>query len=366
MVTIVMNLLSLFTLICCVNSIDWWDVLSTELSCCSTHSSSYDCSNEGANDCSFIDDTEICATGKAGKECRFKQRLADEFGACLQDSFISCKVAAGQINACCAPGCKGITPPAGPPPAGGPPASGVAPVCFPKVTPAPVTPSPVTPSPITPSPTTPSPTGTEQPTLAPTSSCELGVNYNFEGRACTLSGDPHTTMFNGNKHDFQGQPLTEYQNSGELMNQFYYIHPCNGVSDVDMPIKALVTHYHWGTRSVSGADYITLILTEFDGGNKKEYYVYLSSALHFYVDASNGGISTDYDVANGNGVTFSSLVPSQLVSIGRRFKVLYTNIQTNYKSYFKISIDDGEELTVYMQGMMHSYIFIYIIYIYTS
>ena len=90
------------------SDIDWWDVLSTDLSCCSTHSSSYDCSNEGANDCEFVDTTATCPAGKAGKECRFKQRLADEFGSCLQESFVSCKVAAGKIRACCAPGCKGI------------------------------------------------------------------------------------------------------------------------------------------------------------------------------------------------------------------------------------------------------------------
>ena len=164
----------------------------------------------------------------------------------------------------------------------------------------------------------------------------------------------HTTMFNGKKHDFQGQPLTEYQGGPELRNSFYYIAPCAGVSDEEMPVKALITHFHWGTRSVSGADYITLILTEKENGVKKEYYAYLSSSLIYYVDASNGGISTDYDIANGNGVNFNALVSGQSTPIGRRFNIVYTNYQTNYKSHFKVIIDGKYTFTIYMQVQPYS------------
>ena len=60
-------------------------------------------------------------------------------------------------------------------------------------------------------------------------------------------------MFNGNKHDFQGTPtVPSGAQNGETRNSFFYIHPCNGTNDADMPIKVLGTHYHWGTRSVSG------------------------------------------------------------------------------------------------------------------
>ena len=141
-------------------------------------------------------------------------------------------------------------------------------------------------SPTTPRPT-PQPVTTGEPTQSPIPKCSLGTNYNFEGQSCTLSGDPHTTMFNGNKHDFQGTPTVGIPGAtnDEKRNQFYYIHPCAGESMDDMPLRVAATHYHWGTRSVSGtvsciqsapACTSTVSLSVIT-------YIYLTSVMHAFI-----------------------------------------------------------------------------------
>ena len=196
------------------DSIDWWDLLNAEITCCPGHTSEVNCLNEGGSNCIWFNNPNNDIAQSAGSQC-------------VGQSYVKCKRQNG-ITACCTPNCNGTPGNPNNPPIGGP-APGNSPICGPKTT-------------------TPYPT--PYPTPQPTSACELGINYQFEGGSCYISGDPHTTMYNGNKHDFQGTPTVSH--GGFKRNQFYYIHPCAGESNSNMPIKVVGTHYHWGTRSVSG------------------------------------------------------------------------------------------------------------------
>eukprot|EP00486_Rosalina_sp_Unknown_P012026 CAMPEP_0201591552 /NCGR_PEP_ID=MMETSP0190_2-20130828/189698_1 /ASSEMBLY_ACC=CAM_ASM_000263 /TAXON_ID=37353 /ORGANISM="Rosalina sp." /LENGTH=760 /DNA_ID=CAMNT_0048049943 /DNA_START=677 /DNA_END=2956 /DNA_ORIENTATION=+ len=316
--------------------IDWWDILNADASCCTNHGDQDDCENEGGEEEIGIDWWDIlnadatCCPGnldesdcnaEAGSNCVWFPKPNNEIAVaagsqCVGASYVKCKRKGG-IDACCTPACNGNAPkiPGGPDNAG--PESSP-PICGPE-----------TPSPVTPSPTKPA--------------CELGVNYQFEGGSCKISGDPHTTMFNGNRHDFQGTPT--YSDAMGLRNQFYYIHPCSGESSADMPIKVAGTHYHWGSRDVSGVDYLSITLTDLNGDI---YQVYLSSGIAGYT-GPNSGASSNYDTANGNGLV-TSLTSGTSTSIGTRFSIHYTQISHNHKASFKITIDGDKEFPIYMQG----------------
>eukprot|EP00486_Rosalina_sp_Unknown_P008394 CAMPEP_0201577644 /NCGR_PEP_ID=MMETSP0190_2-20130828/24129_1 /ASSEMBLY_ACC=CAM_ASM_000263 /TAXON_ID=37353 /ORGANISM="Rosalina sp." /LENGTH=698 /DNA_ID=CAMNT_0048009901 /DNA_START=144 /DNA_END=2236 /DNA_ORIENTATION=+ len=293
------------------DSIDWWNILNAEVSCCPGHTTAASCDNEGGSSCVFLAANDPIAI-EAGYQC-------------VGTSFEKCKAA--DITACCSPNCKGTPGNPGNPPVGGPD-PGNSPVCGPKVTPMP----------------TPQPT-----TAAPTPACELGVNYQFAGGSCTMSGDPHTRIYNSNKHDFQGTPLVPIDPAdpnGPLRNQFYYIHPCFGESDAAMPLKVAGTHYHWGTRSVSGIDHLSVTLTE---SSTEKYYVYLSSSVAAYADASN--TPSDYDIALQNAAGNLNHLSDGTTSISSRFSIQYNSYSNSaQKSWFKITIDGDKDFTVYMQG----------------
>merc|ERR1719204_2193226 len=102
----------------------------------------------------------------------------------------------------------------------------------------PTTAEPTTSAPTSAAPTTATPT-TRSPTAAPTPKCMLGATYAFEGVPCQISGESHTTMWNGGHHDFQGHPDKVFdvtENDGTtLKNQFYYVAPCADMSAMDLP-----------------------------------------------------------------------------------------------------------------------------------
>jgi len=78
--------------------------------------------------------------------------------------------------------------------------------------------------------------------------------YTLEGNPSIIWGDPHTTTFAGVKHDFQGVP----QNG---LDQFYYVHPCNGYNHNDLPYHILGRHFPYrGSTRVSGLDYFAIEL----------------------------------------------------------------------------------------------------------
>ena len=56
-----------------------------------------------------------------------------------------------------------------------------------------------------------------------------------------------------------------------------------------MSFNILAKHYKWGTRSVSGVDYLTFELINDDGTN---YSIFLSASIKAYIM----GTKTDYDL----------------------------------------------------------------------
>eukprot|EP01083_Nonionella_stella_P143310 445179_1 len=182
------------------------------------------------------------------------------------------------------------------------------------------------------------PTKTEPSPNAPepdTDTCTYDEDYFFEGTSCVVSGDPHTRLWNGDRHDLQGQP-----NTGK--EQFYYVHRCDGVEEWNMPFSISGRHYRWSTASVSGLDYITLELLDSDG---EEYYVWLSSSIHHYVNSADASNSL-YDDNTGLSSALASGVEEQ---IGNRFKITFTQVSTTQIDVV-LTVDDACTVELLMRG----------------
>ena len=147
----------------------------------------------------------------------------------------------------------------------------------------------------------------------------MGVDYIIPGQPCIVWGDPHFTLWNGDTHDYQGQP--DLYVDGVLKNQYYYLAPCYDSSTDDMPFAILGTHYKVGTSSVSGLEYIVIELYDSDG---TEYLVFFSADLHSYI-ATTDAISTLYDDNVGLMTDLTSNVDT---SIGSRFVINYIQTST--------------------------------------
>eukprot|EP01083_Nonionella_stella_P151549 484387_1 len=258
------------------------DVLRADITCCPPHATQSVCVDESGSTCVwFSDPNDPIVIASGGTQC-------------IGKSWVQCKQA--DITAICNPIVN--SKPIGPPPECGP---------------------------ITP-----------QPTPLPTPACTLNVNYAFEGYPCQLSGDPHTKLWNGLSHDFQGQPETGKE-------QFYYIHTCSGADETQMPFNLLGRHFKWRDHAMSGLDYFTIELFDHDGD---EYFVFLSSAIHSYA-LNAPGISTLFD--NNNPSHLTSLTSNVETFIGSRFKVLY--IQTSqYRIDVTLTIDSACDIHFFMQG----------------
>eukprot|EP01083_Nonionella_stella_P180253 642262_1 len=170
---------------------------------------------------------------------------------------------------------------------------------------------------------------------APGPKCTYDLDYFFDGTDCVVSGDPHFRMWNGDRHDFQGQPSTG-------KDEFYYLHRCAGVDSTMMPFSISGRHHRWSSKSVSGLDYIIIHLVDSNGDM---YYVWLSSGIHAYLDAATA-TNTNYD---DNTATASALTSGTEEQIGSRFALLYTQTSTNQ---IKVVLTIQQTCTVelYMKG----------------
>eukprot|EP01083_Nonionella_stella_P202147 738785_1 len=171
---------------------------------------------------------------------------------------------------------------------------------------------------------------TASPTPAPTASPTY-TQCGFKGVPCTVAGFNHFTLWNGEAHDFQGQPETGKE-------QFYYIHPCDGSNNTDMPFNVLGTHVKRNTSSATSLDYITLEL--FEGNNA--WYVWLSASIHSWT-LNDGSWSTVYDG------TATDLVSDDVITIGTRFQLMYTQI-TDTVIEAMLVVDDTCSLRLRMNG----------------
>eukprot|EP01083_Nonionella_stella_P107624 311920_1 len=153
------------------------------------------------------------------------------------------------------------------------------------------------------------------------------------GQPCSVSGDPHTRTWNGALHAFQGQPR-----NGK--NQFYYIYPCAHSSVNHLPFTVLGKHYQWGSKSVSGLDYITMQLYD-DNGDI--YYLWLSSSIHSYLNAT-AAVNTLYDDNTAATlVTYDTATP-----IGNRFNITITSSSNPARIDVALTIDGKCDVNLYM------------------
>ncbi len=146
--------------------------------------------------------------------------------------------------------------------------------------------------------------------------CERRRNYQINGGVCDVWGDPHYTTWNWMKHDFQGD-------IDKL--QYYYIHPCNGYSFNKLPFAMIGSHYSYGGRTVTGLDYITLVLFDNDGeDNISEYYIFISTYFQKYILENENSISTNYDININNNKQLIELTSSATnpTPIGNRFEII--------------------------------------------
>merc|ERR1719229_1822011 len=156
--------------------------------------------------------------------------------------------------------------------------------------------------------------------------------YFLEGNAGIIWGDPHTTTFAGVKHDYQGLPANG-------LDQFYYIHPCHGYDQTDLPYNMIGRHFPYrGSVKVAGFDYMVLELFDTNGD---EYVAFFSSAIHEYGQSEN----TDYDTVTG----LSAFTSGTITTIGSRFTIHY--IQNDVKKItVTLTVDNNCKLHFTMIG----------------
>eukprot|EP00490_Sorites_sp_Unknown_P025689 CAMPEP_0114655804 /NCGR_PEP_ID=MMETSP0191-20121206/11442_1 /TAXON_ID=126664 /ORGANISM="Sorites sp." /LENGTH=571 /DNA_ID=CAMNT_0001871849 /DNA_START=160 /DNA_END=1872 /DNA_ORIENTATION=- len=152
----------------------------------------------------------------------------------------------------------------------------------------------------------------------------------FSGNPAYVWGDPHFTLFNGKKHDYQGV-------RGEF---YYYMRPCNGWTKNEMPFNMIAKHYQYGRvfrngNSRNTIEYITMEL--FDPNSGVIYYCYFNGAWAYWTSTSiYSQASYDYDLAAyANALTSLSNGVTQLGV----YKITMTPGSGGYKSII-IDIDD--------------------------
>ena len=165
----------------------------------------------------------------------------------------------------------------------------------------------------------------------PSCPCVLGQNYFIEGVPASASGDPHFTTFERKRHDFQGQP----SDGGKEL--FYYMYPCWGYDQIDMPIYMLGRHVKYGSQHVSGLDYLTLRLFDND-----EYLLYLAPTIYEYVLKTSAQQSVLYDTTKSNGVTTTSItddgIPNTIGGSGGRFEISVNSSEPRGKARIDVEI----------------------------
>jgi len=285
---------------------DWEDILRADITCCNP--------NDNADICTETTGGAGCVWLEYGLSDDVDQIITQSGSQCVGAEYYRCRMETG---GCCAPGCDDDS---------NDPAS--APAVAPTDEPA------------------------EQICGRgdPMPNCVLGLNYAFEGVPCQISGDPHTKMWNGGHHDFQGQPDT-YTADGTLKNQFYYIAPCSDMSSVDLPVTILGTHLRYRTALVSGLDYLVLELYDTLRAKKPSYNIYLSSAIASYADRSEDGVTTDYDDTKADAPhALNALESGATTAIGDRFSVAFTDDGDSVT--LELTVDGVNNITIFMKAMM--------------
>ncbi len=171
-----------------------------------------------------------------------------------------------------------------------------------------------------------------------TALCHVGwllSQYFIHGIPCTVSGDPHFSLWNGARHDYQGQ--------GE--GQYYYIARCNGASTNDMPFSVLGKHTPY-SGSTTGLEYLTLEL--FDSNNAT-YYLFFSASFQSYINAEHAS-GTLYDDNVGSPHLVNLSLSSSTTVIGERFDLIFTESDSSRRVDAELWMDHECPFKWTMQG----------------
>jgi len=175
-----------------------------------------------------------------------------------------------------------------------------------------------------------------QPDGAP--ECNVGCS----GGYATLSGDPHSTLWNGAYHHFQGQTHAD-DNSPQ---QFYFMTPCDHDDRHYQPYSILGKFQRWThNANLAGLDYVTLMLyDEYD-----TYYVWFSTGIRRWVKAS-AAVSTLYDENLANGVAMTQITAGDTYVANGKFKVNTNNNEGDQSAWLHLThVPTGCTQSMYMQ-----------------
>jgi len=175
-----------------------------------------------------------------------------------------------------------------------------------------------------------------QPDGAP--ECNVGCS----GGYATLSGDPHSTLWNGAYHHFQGQTHAD-DNSPQ---QFYFMTPCDHDDRHYMPYSILGKFQAWTHNgNLAGLDYVTLMLyDEYD-----TYYVWFSTGIRRWIKA-DAGVSTLYDENVANGIAMTQINAGDIYVANGKFKITTTGNEGENDAYLTLTtVDTGCSQQIYMQ-----------------
>ena len=140
------------------------------------------------------------------------------------------------------------------------------------------------------------------------SRCNLGVNYFVPGTPCTISGDPHYSIWNGARHDFQGAVDN---------GLYHYVTPCSGSHHGDMPFDILGKHRKWRGSMVQGLEYLVFNLF---GDTDDDRHLLFFSASFQSVIAGAAALGPRYEDNIGSEALIDLSAGSD-IEISSRFKL---------------------------------------------
>ena len=128
------------------------------------------------------------------------------------------------------------------------------------------------------------------------------------------------------------------------MDQYYYMHPCHGSDQTDLPVNIIGKHQKKSNR-VSGLDYLVLELFDLDG---TQFVVFLNPNIQKYAEAlDNDPTNTIFDAETHQHRI--DLTADETTRIGQRFEIVFEQ-QSEKEILVTLTIDDECAMDIYMKG----------------
>merc|ERR1719495_1294827 len=300
---------------------EWEDILRADVTCCNP-----------------VDDADICAATTGGAGCLWLENgISDDIDAvitesgsqCVGATYYQCRM---ETDRCCQPGCEKDSSEESD--------DSTEISCWYPCSPRDATNSDRVPF---------------RARGEPAPKCVLGLSYAFEGVPCQISGDPHTTMWNGGHHDFQGQP-DQYTAAGTaLKNQFYYVAPCSDMSAADLPVTILGTHLRFRETAIAGLGYLVLELFDRRHEATATFNIYLSASIASYAARAVEGVSTDYDDTKAVAPSaLHAIEKDTTTAIGDRFSAVLSadGAADSAAVTLALTVDGENTITIFMEALM--------------